>query len=227
MMLFPYIFVLILIGIPLSDCNVVLNHHHPNSILSKIGQFVGRRCTKNRDLDYLEKVLNHLQDFIQCLKKILPHHTDEDETFKERCFEIRQEVIQCLEKLMNALEPCLYPEEQKMTHFIIDSFKAYTEYFCNHIEILTIEGLLDSNMSKCINRFLKHPKTDPHLACFNEITLANTNDTPLTEKELCKDLAQVYTCYQDAYKTHCADAPKAWEFQGGLLNATRSPCFKS
>lgn len=202
---------------------------HPHSFNYQVGQFFTRRCLKNKDLEYLEHLLHKMGDFLGCVRKIMPKHIEEhDNNIERHCFVARREVLQCMQQLMDALKPCLPKEEEFLPKFVMDSFGAYLEYFCEHVRILTIEGLLDSNMSKCLNKFKKYLHNNPHNTCFTAIHVTDhLKGTPITKEELCEDMDQLYTCYQHKFHTHCPESPKAWEFEGGLINATRSPCYES
>lgn len=41
---------------------------------------------------------------------------------------------------------------------------------------------------------------------------------------LFRDLNNVYNCYEDVFKEECPDSPKAWEFEGGLIDALKAGC---
>lgn len=203
---------------------------HPHSFGYQVGQFFARRCLKNKDLEYLEQLMHKLADFLGCIRKIMPKHIDEhDDQIERHCFIARREVLQCMQQLMDALQPCLHGEEEYLPKLIMKSFSAYLEYFCEHVRILTAEGLIDSNMSKCLNKFKKYLHNNPHHTCFTDALhiTDHLKGTPITKEELCKDFDVLYACYEHKFHTYCPESPQGWQFQGGLLNATRSPCYES
>uniref|UniRef100_A0A1Y1N6C0 Uncharacterized protein n=1 Tax=Photinus pyralis TaxID=7054 RepID=A0A1Y1N6C0_PHOPY len=115
---------------------------HPHSFSYQVGQFIERRCLRNQDLDYLETLMHKLGDFLGCLGKIMPkHHDEHDDKIERHCFVARREVLQCMQQLMDALQPCLHGEEEYLPKFVMRSFAAYLEYFCEHVRILTGNNL--------------------------------------------------------------------------------------
>ena len=219
---------LIIIIIAISTAADEIAPEHPHSFDHQLGQFLARRCLKNKDLEYLESLLRKMADFIGCLNKVMPKHQEEhDNNIERHCFIARREVLECMQQWVDLLKPCLHGEEEYIPNFLMKSFGEYLEYFCEHVRILTTDGLIDSNMSKCLNKFKKYKHTNPHNNCFNAIHLTDhLKGTALTKEELCEDLDVIYSCYEHKFHKYCPESPEAWKFQGGLLNATRSPCYQ-
>ncbi|KAF2901264.1 hypothetical protein ILUMI_04931 [Ignelater luminosus] len=214
------------------ECGIIHNQDddvEKKSVHHKVKHFVHRRCKLRGHSTRLEEIDRLAEEAKVCFEKPLPHHYTADtvEELREICFEKRKEVIKCFERFDNLSTPCFPPEEAYIPAFVTEAYEGYSQYLCQHIDVLTFSGMLQTNLIKCLNKFMRHKEYNPQYVCYDNATFVNhTDGTIITKEDLCKDFDLIYDCYEHQFKEHCPEAPKAWEFQSGLLNGMRAPCRK-
>jgi len=193
----------------------------------RLANIIEKKCLQKADktkYDDVMKELHHLTNECMTLN-VLPEGIS-DEKLSKRCIEHIATVTKCLTTLGEKLAACLEPEETYLKQFILDVYNSSSEYFCEHIKVLSVSELLRTNTAKCVLQFQNHPETDPHRVCYENSTIFGDHPTVnvITKSELCHDLLYVDFCYDDVLLKHCSDAPETRQFQSGLILAGLKNC---